>query len=553
MTLNLKPVRPQTLALCMAAAGLLAAPGAGAIELETGNPALKARWDNTVKYSTAFRLKNPAAELVADPNLDDGDRNFRKGLISNRLDLLSELDVVHSNGFGVRISGSAWYDAVYNRGNDNDSPFTANAASVPFNQFTHTTRRLHGRKAELLDAFVFGRFELAGRPLTARLGKHTLLYGESLFFGNNGIAGAQAPVDVIKALSVPGSQVKEILRPVNQASIQAQVSDTVSMGAYVQFDWKPYRLPAAGSYFAPLDMGGPGAERFLLGAPPAPGLPPPAFLHAGSVEARNSGQFGGQLRFKPRGSDVEYGLYALQFHAKTPALYIYPDAPGSFDLATGRVGQIREVYAENIRLFGASFSTTLADVGVAGELSTRRNTPLASTGALWLGSGDNRDNPLYATGNSVHGQVSALHALPRTALWHAAQVVAEVAFNHVTDIRRNAGQVEPLADRTAWGLRVLLEPSYYQVVEGLDISVPINLGYAPKGRSMVAGLGPHRGGDLTIGVNGEYLKAWKFGVSWTHYFGPIGPMLDGAQNYTSTFRQAMRDRDFVSLTVQRTF
>ena len=107
MTLKLKPGQPQTLALCMAAAGLLAAPGAGALELDTGNPTLKARWDNTIKYSTAFRLKNPAAELVADPNLDDGDRNFRKGLITNRLDLLSELDVVHGNGFGARMNAAA--------------------------------------------------------------------------------------------------------------------------------------------------------------------------------------------------------------------------------------------------------------------------------------------------------------------------------------------------------------------------------------------------------------------------------------------------------------
>jgi hypothetical protein len=30
-------------------------------------------------------------------------------------------------------------------------------------------------------------------------------------------------------------------------------------------------------------------------------------------------------------------------------------------------------------------------------------------------------------------------------------------------------------------------------------------------------------------------------------------MLDGSQNYRSTFRQALHDRDFVSLTVQRTF
>jgi len=53
---------------------------------------VKLRWDNTLKYSDAFRLKDQSRRLIADPNSDDGDRNFDKGIISNRLDLLSELD-----------------------------------------------------------------------------------------------------------------------------------------------------------------------------------------------------------------------------------------------------------------------------------------------------------------------------------------------------------------------------------------------------------------------------------------------------------------------------
>jgi hypothetical protein len=65
---------------------------AWALEVETGSPDVKLRWDNTIKYSAAWRLKDPSDVLVNNPpasiNQDDGDRHFGKGLISNRLELL---------------------------------------------------------------------------------------------------------------------------------------------------------------------------------------------------------------------------------------------------------------------------------------------------------------------------------------------------------------------------------------------------------------------------------------------------------------------------------
>ena len=109
-------------------------PQAWALELETNSPDIKVRWDNTFKHSSALRMKDASSVLVNNPpasiNQDDGDRNFGKGLISNRLDLLSELDASYRN-FGMRISGAAWNDDVYNKSTDNNSPFTSNAVSVP--------------------------------------------------------------------------------------------------------------------------------------------------------------------------------------------------------------------------------------------------------------------------------------------------------------------------------------------------------------------------------------------------------------------------------------
>ena len=89
--------------------GMLAAQSAVAIEIDTGNPDWKLRWDNTVKASLMQRLKDASPTLSAQPpltvNQDDGDNNFKKGLVSSRIDLLSELDLT-GPGYGARLSGA---------------------------------------------------------------------------------------------------------------------------------------------------------------------------------------------------------------------------------------------------------------------------------------------------------------------------------------------------------------------------------------------------------------------------------------------------------------
>ena len=54
-----------------------ALPSARAFQIETGNPDFNLNWDNSVKYSAAFRVTDRSATLTADINQDDGDRNFK--------------------------------------------------------------------------------------------------------------------------------------------------------------------------------------------------------------------------------------------------------------------------------------------------------------------------------------------------------------------------------------------------------------------------------------------------------------------------------------------
>ena len=541
------------------AAALLALQPAHAFQIDTGVPGLRAVWDNTFKYSNAFRVESPSQAIVGGqninpaspnyfPNTEDGSNNFKRGLISNRLDLFSEFDLTYQN-VGLRLSGAAWYDTVYNRRNDNGSPDTVNQVSVPYNEFTRATRDLHGRKGELLDAFVFGKFDLGGPSLSMRLGKHTVLYGESLFFGANGIAAAQAPVDVVKALSVPNAQFKEFMMPINQLSTQLQLSPDVAVGAYYQLDWKADRLPGVGSYFSSVDFLGAGNERLIVGSIPNVGQA--AFYTEPERQPKRSGQGGVQLRL--RANEIDYGLYAVRWNARSPSgMYLHPllaPAPAAGGL---ELGTYQWVYHQGIQAYGASASTSLGNTNVAVEISVRNNMPLDSDSQVDpLRTGDNAGNPLYAVGRSAHAQVSWLSSLGDTFISREADFLGELAWNRLLSITKNPGAITPDTTRDAVNLRMVFEPKYRQVIDGVDLSVPVGLGVGLVGNSAVVGaFAAKNTGDISLGLNGSYLDVWRFGLSYTHYFGKAGPFVSGGHH---VFNQSYGDRDYVSFNVRRTF
>ncbi|WP_157137728.1 DUF1302 domain-containing protein [Herbaspirillum lusitanum] len=539
-------VRP----VAMAVASLFVTMYANAAEIDLGNEDLKVRWDNTVKYSAAWRTQNPSGALVGRSNYDDGDRNFGRGLISNRVDLLSELDVMYKD-VGARISGAAWYDSVYTSRNDNNSPSTVNSVSSSGNSFTQATRDLHGQKAELLDAFVFGKANIGETQESFRLGRHALIWGESLFFGANGIAGGMAPIDVVKAQSVPSTQFKELIRPVGQASGQIQLNPNVTVAGFYQYRWEKTRLPASGSYFSTGDILDAGGERILTG----PSNAGTAFFRGADINARNSGQGGLSLKYTPEGSGIDLGFYATRYHAKTPTVYL---RPGGFNPLTGQIGTYSLVYAEGIQAYGISASTTISSLNLAGEISVRRNTPLVSPPLVAAATADNNSNAAYAVGNSAHAQVSGIYTLSPNFIANESTLVGEVAWNRRTSITKNAAALDPGATRDAWGMRMTYEPFYRQVAPGLDVSIPFGIGYFPKGRSsVVSSFGPDKGGDLSIGINGTYQDMWRFGLNYTHFFGSQDTALYPDPNNPSanlnSFKQSLRDRDFISFTARATF
>ncbi|HBO3146299.1 DUF1302 domain-containing protein [Pseudomonas aeruginosa] len=534
-----------TLSALGTALALLSTPSQ-AFQFDTGVEGLTTSWDNTVKYSNAFRVHGREANVSGGPgssvsniNMDDGDRNFGTGLISNRFDLLSELDIKYGD-VGGRLSGAAWYDSVYNQSNDNNSPSTANAVSVAHDHFTDDTKELHGRDGELLDAFVYGGTDVGSTRLTGRLGQFTQIYGESLFFGANGIANAQSTVDLVKLQSVPGSQFKEILLPTQQVSGNWQLTDSVSIGAYYQFKWDKTRLPASGSYFSGGDFVGDGAESVYF--------PTGRLLRGQSINAKDTGQFGAQLKFSV--ADWEFGLYAARYNDKTPIWYFRPAA-----LVPGDDDTFVNVYPEDIKVYGASFSTLVGEANVAGEVSMRVDTPLAPTGGVVITdmSADNNNHAAYPIGDSLHANLSMINVYGGSALWDGASFVGELAFNRRLKVKENADQLDPNTTRDAYSMRFTFEPQYFQVFPGVDVQVPLTVGYTPYGRSSVTpqAFSPEHGGDFTLALKADYQKAWYASLSYTNFFGAGGSIIDDSNAYT--FKQTLKDRDFIAFSVQRTF
>ena len=218
--------------------------------------------DGVINAPPAASIPLPTyLKIPESANYDDGDRNFKKwGVINNRVSALGELHFTKDN-YDVVIRGDAFYDNAYRRSNNNDSPDTVNK-SGPNNEFTKEARYYDGLRARLLEAYASGTWQLGEESvLNLRIGQQVTAWGESLFF--DGIALTQGPADATKA-TVPGADVKSILLPVNQISMQFSLTNRLTLLGQYKLAYKQTELNPVGEFFSPADVVGPGAE-FIYG------------------------------------------------------------------------------------------------------------------------------------------------------------------------------------------------------------------------------------------------------------------------------------------------
>jgi hypothetical protein len=315
------PAAPR--AACPAA--IAARGGAGerlaAFQIDSGNPDVAMSWDNTVKYSNAFRVRSVDPKVADNSlgpqaNTNDGDQNFGKGLISNRLDLLSELEFRYRKDFGFRVSGAAWYDDVYNRGNDNRGALggaLVNTRSVrPVNSPGHRAAarpqgRADGRlRLRQLRARRSQR-QREGRPLHPALRREPVLRQQRHRRRPDPAGPGQGPVGA--QLPVQGD------RPPGGPGVHPGAAQPDPVGGRL--------LPAGMAQVAPAGGGQLLQLCRLRGCgrrvpDPRPGR---GAFRGQDIEPRNSGQGASRSSSSPA---TEYGFYAAQFHDKMPQFYARP-------------------------------------------------------------------------------------------------------------------------------------------------------------------------------------------------------------------------------------
>jgi hypothetical protein len=518
----------------LAIAAAIATTMSGAAHATDLNPGgeWQIRWDNTLKYSAGARVESANPLLTsgaAKVNNDDGDRNFSTGLISSRYDILSEFDA-QKDGFGIRLSAAAWYDSVYNQNTSNSSTATTNNVSVGANRFAPETARIAGRNAEMLDWFVFGKNQIGDTTLSYRLGQHSLIWGTTLFFGMNGIAKGMAPIDLYK-LSIPGTQAKETTIPVPQLSSTLQLTNDTSIEGYVQFKYRPTRLHPAGSYLSSTDMLGDGAESIWAG--------PLKLRNAGLAKGDLPNNVGLALNTRSELLDADLGFYAIRYN-DTSTQVVTQAATRTYYLAV----------PNGVKSFGASISRLVGIANIGLEASIRDGQALnAKQGTVVLPVGQTaawlNDHTPYPTGRTAHLNLSTTIVSGAAAGWDGLSVVGELSANHLNSVQDNPEKVDTALNKTAWGGRIVVTPTWYQVLSGLDVSVPLNVGWAFKGRSVIDTAfpfsgSPDHGGEIAVGVTGTYLTKYIANLTYINYRGKA----------TS---QPLLDRDYVRFSVQTSF
>ncbi len=411
---------------------LLIASHVQAVELSLMDGQVEGSLDTTLSYGTLWRVQG--RDDTGDINADDGNRNFDTGLVSEVYKVTSDLALNYQN-YGLFVRGTGHYDTqIMDKRNDyyglSDSLGRPSQAYPHDDRFTDESRDVAGHNVELLDAYLFGNWDIGDMPLSAKVGRQVISWGEGIFY--RGGVNAINPVDAAK-YNLPGSEIKEVLMPIEAFSFNLGLTESLSLEAYYQWTWEETRLNPVGTFFGGTDLFADGGNTaytteealapvlafhelaadfgFVGNGPfgrnayvdPSTGTFKVANI-GNDLSASDDGQFGLALRYIAEELNAtEFGFYFINYHAKEPQLTVdltgydgidiegltdianalLPGAgdavPGvaTIDMASNAVARRR--YVEDVRMYGFSFNTTVGDASFSGELAYRPNAPVAIT------------------------------------------------------------------------------------------------------------------------------------------------------------------------------
>ncbi|EOE0844576.1 TPA: DUF1302 domain-containing protein [Pseudomonas aeruginosa] len=504
----------------LAVAVMGCAGGATAASFDVGNPDVRLRWDNTLRYNLGVRMEGQDSKIMNNPNYDESDGKFDKGdIVTNRLDLLSELDLSYRNDFGARVSAALWYDHAY-RDTDVDSHIRGFATSYRNDRYSSEAKRyVHGPSGEILDAFVWTNFSLGATPVNLKAGRHTNYWGEGLLFGAHSVAYSQAPLDGMKAVTSPGIETKEVFLPIGQVSAKAQVTDNLTLAGQYFYEWDNSRFPYGGTYFGAADMLFEGTHRLpALPAGVHPAFPDGVNLNrTTSKRGRDGENWGVMAKLNVEAIETTLGAYYREFDDYQPWLAPQVDSVG---------GSYRLVYPRDVKLYGLSFSRAIATAAVGAELSYRKGGALNATGVSLIDNEGPR-------GDTLHAVVNAVYGVPRNFIADNATLVAELAYSRLQKVTEHkelfkgegyncvdvqtggrGDKSDGCSTKDYWAVAVNYTPQYVEILPSWTLEVPLTINYGLKGNAASAGGGSEGALSWSVGAKMIYRQEHEFSLRY---------------------------------------
>ncbi len=267
----------------------------------------------------------------------------------------------------------------------------------------------------------------------------------------------------------------------------------------------------------------------------------------------------------------------------------------------GRIGTYNVAYGSGIDIIGLSLSKNIGGLALGAELSYRSDMPLLSEpvtvlpaalreagiplrpGAIWSDRLPKHDTP-GAKGDTMHGLLNLLGLVGETPMFDSASWAAELSWMTYLNVTQNeavfkgrsakpgywsAYKLLDQVDKNYFGLNINFTPTWYQVLPGMDMLMPLSWSQGISGNSAISAGGQEGGGTFGIGVAADFYQKYRFDLKYVGFYGDIQSCnnaasttpavgvcsgLSGSDMAVANGTSAtLRDRAFIALTFKTTF
>lgn len=383
--------------------------------------------NSQLDIGSSWRLEDPTNRVYSASNragglgsttTDDGALNYDKGDAFTTI-IKGVHDIQLSKGnFGAFVRFKYWYDYELTKGDVAHG--NSNNGYVPNTPLSDdgfdNTSKFSG--ISLLDAYVYGSFDIADTPVDIRLGRQVVSWGESTFI--QGGMNSSNPFDV-PALRRPGATLKEGILPVGMLYANVGLTENLSVEGFYQYEWEKTQIDGCGTYFASGDYFATGCNYITVKTNDHDALAGGVYAEQqADLEPDDGGQYGLAARYYSEAlNDTEFGVYYMNIHSRLPVLNsvrtgvppVYAELTGD-DIAnspiivpfsTPGVGGILSPYnpgynaefPEDLKYYGVSFATNVGGTALSGEISYKPDTPIQINGPDLLNA-TLSESPIFA-------------------------------------------------------------------------------------------------------------------------------------------------------------